>query len=462
MRLGPFEVTRRKAGGQSLITQWPTSVGSGWWPWLREGFAGQWQRGMATPLENAAIHPTFWGCVTLIAGDIAKMRPMLVQDDDDGIQREVTDPQFAVYRQVLERPNHYQNRIQFLMYWMLSKLTRGNAYALKIRDNRNVVTDLYLLDPTRVRPMIGPTGDVYYACGQDVLSQVDEASVVIPAREIIHDLMFPLYHPLVGLSPVYACGHSAMLALEHMTNASRFAKNGSMLGGLLVAPGQISADTAKRLEEHWNNNYAGAENAGKIAALGDGLKFETPELMTAVDSQVIEQLKWTDEKICATFHVPGYKVQVGPQPLNNNVDALAQEYYGQCLQIQIEGIELCLTEGLELKSGFEVELDVDCLQRMDATQKMESTTKGVIGGIFTPNEAREKYNLSPVKGGDVVLLQRQNWPIDLLGSDSAPPTPKASAEPTPAPTPTKDLMAQVCEAIERKSFSAGLCMRTSK
>jgi HK97 family phage portal protein len=423
-----WHLSRQKSS--DVITRFPPSSG-GWWPVLREGFSGAWQRGMQTPLTDAATHPTFWGCLTLIAGDIAKMRPMLMKADAHGIETEVAN---AAYSPVLDQPNHYQDRIQFLMYWMLSKLTRGNTYALKVRDNRNVVTDLYLLDPTRVRPLVSPNGDVYYALYQDQLAGIDEANIVVPAREIIHDRMFPIYHPLVGLSPVYSSGHAAILALEHTQNAMRFAKNGSMLGGLLVAPNQISEQTAKRLEEHWNKNYAGPENAGKIAAIGDGLKFETPDIMTSVDAQIIEQLKWSDEKICATFHVPGYMVQVGSPPLNNNVEALAQQYYSQCLQIHIESIELCLTKGLATEP-YEVELDIECLLRMDSLQKMEAATKGVIGGIYTPNEARAMFNLPPTKGGDQVFLQKQNWPLSELGSDAVTPTPAVPAVPAAAPAP---------------------------
>ena len=61
----------------------------------------------------------------------------MMSEDSDGIETEVDN---AAYSPVLRRPNHYQNRIQFYTYWMLSKLCRGNAYALKERDNRGVVT----------------------------------------------------------------------------------------------------------------------------------------------------------------------------------------------------------------------------------------------------------------------------------------------------------------------------------
>lgn len=443
VEIGGFslEAGRREkaAPGGDLITHFaPTNVG--FWPWLREGFAGAWQRGVAVPIQDAATHPTFWTCLTLIAGDVAKCRPMLMQEAD-GVE---TETQSAAFSPVLRTPNHYQNRIQFLEYWILSKLSRGNTFALKERDERGVVTALYLLDPTRCRPLVTPSGDVYYQLGQDLLSGVSEQSTVVPAREIIHDRMNTLYHPLVGLSPVYACGHAALLGLKIMRNTEVFAESGSMIGGLLVAPGKISEQTAKRLEDHWNANYAGAENAGKVAAIGDGLKFEKPNIMSALDAQIIEQLKWGDEKVCATLHVPPYMAGVGPLPSYNNVEALGLQYYSQCLQILFESLELCLTEGLAT-SPYEVEMDISGLRRMDSVQAMEEATKGVLGGIYKPNEARARRGLKPVPGGDQVYLQKQNWPLTKLGSDDQPTAaprpvaPEPAAVPMPAPEPAKAL-----------------------
>jgi HK97 family phage portal protein len=324
---------------------------------------------------------------------------------------------------------------------------RGNTYALKARDNRGLVTSLYLLDPLRVRPLVSPSGEVYYACQQDLLAELTEASLVIPAREIIHDIGFAPYHPLCGFSPVYACGHPAIQALTINRNATRLFNGGFQLGGILSAPGQISETTANRLEKYWQENYSGADNTGKIAVVGDGMKFDKPTVMSAVDAQVIDQLKWNDEKICAVHHVPPYKVGVGPLPSYNNVEALGQQYYGDCLQYYFESIELCLTEGLEqADAGYETEFCIEELDRMDSVQRMDVATKGVIGGVFKPDEARAKFNLPPVKGGDKVYLQRQNWPLEVLGSDvvsgaatqatpGQPPTAIPAAPPAAMPTP---------------------------
>jgi len=343
---------------------------------------------------------------------------------------------------------------------MLSKLMRGNSYALKARDARGIVTDLYLLDPLRVRPVVSTTGQVYYACQQDLLADITEANVVIPAREIIHDIGFAPYHPLIGFSPVYACGHTAMQGLTIVNNATRHFRQGSQVGGVLTAPGQISADTAARLEKYWQENYAGEANIGKVAVLGDGLKFEKPTVMSAVDSQLIDQLKWGDEKICSVHHVPPFMVGVGPLPSYNNVEALGQQYYGQCLQFYFESLELCLTEGLELERvGFEVEFDIGELDRMDSVQRMEVATKGVTGGVYMPDEARAKFNLPSVKGGDQVYLQKQNWPLGMLGTDTPPPpapanppamleAPKPPELPEPKELDRAELLAAVLRRLE--------------
>lgn len=430
MRVFGLSITRQKQ--QDLITHIPSSR-SGWWPVIRESFAGAWQRGIITSIEDAVTHPTFWSCVTLIASDISKGCLDLVKEDANGITAPAASSAFSP---VLYQPNHFQNRIQFLESWILSKLTRGNTYALKERDSRGVVTSLYVLDPMRVRPLVGPSGDVYYDCHQDLLSGLTDASLVIPAREIIHDRMNCLYHPLCGLSPVFAAGHSAMQALKIMSNSTRFFENGAMLAGLLVAPGEISEITQKRLEQYWNDNYGGSQNAGKIAVVGNAMKFETPKTASAVDSQLIDQLKWDDEKICATFHMPRHMVGVGPEPTYNNIEALTQQYYSQGLQYLVEALELCLEEGLGvLDAGYEIEYDTDALLRMDSATKMKTASDGVKGGIYTPNEARRRFNLPPIKGGDTVYLQEQDHSLQWLSERDAqgPPPINKPAPPVPPP-----------------------------
>jgi HK97 family phage portal protein len=278
---------------------------------------------------------------------------------------------------------------------------------------------------------------VYYQLDTDTLAGItpDERGLVtVPASEIIHDRMNCLFHPLVGTSPLFACALAARQGLAILNNSASFFENGAEPGGILVAPGAISDETAKRLKERWEANYGGV-NRGRIAVLGDGLKYE-PLTMTAVDAQLIEQLKMTSEIVCSVFHVPGYMVGVGTAPTYNNIESLSQNYYSQCLQSLIESFELCMDEGLALPPDFRTELDLDGLLRMDTATMVKTLVDGVGGGIVAPNEARKRLNMRPVKGGQTPYLQQQNYSLAALDERdrNAPFAPAAPAVPAnPAP-----------------------------
>src|SRR5688572_9379820 len=127
----------------------PESRG-GWYPIVRESFAGAWQSNVSTPITDVLSHPTVFACITLIASDIAKMRLELVREEDNDVWAPTDNPAFSP---VLREPNGWQVPFQFFQYWMISKLKTGNTYALKRRDQRGVVDALYVLDPARVRPL---------------------------------------------------------------------------------------------------------------------------------------------------------------------------------------------------------------------------------------------------------------------------------------------------------------------
>ena len=406
----------------------------GWWPRVSEPYSGAWQRNDSWENPTVLAHYAVYACVTLIANDIGKLRQRLMELDANGIWKETTSPAFSP---VLKKPNGYQNHIQFKQWWQTSKLTNGNAYGLKQRDQRGVVTAIYLLDPCRVLPLVTQDGSVYYQLSNDNLNRVGDG-VTVPSSEIIHDRMNCLFHPLVGVSPLYAAAQAACQSLKMQNDSSTFFENGSMPSGILSAPGAISDETAARLKAHWDSAYSGV-NRGKVAVVGDNMQFSQMK-MSATDSQLIEQFKLTAEMICTAFHVPPFKVGIGAMPAGTSKIAdLNQIYYSDCLQSLIEEYEACMDEGLALPSDYGVELDLDGLLRMDMGTLVETLGAAVGAGIMAPNEARYKLSMSPVEGGESCYLQQQNFSLASLSrrdnsEDPFGTSQPASAESTPAAT----------------------------
>ncbi|EFE1024050.1 phage portal protein, partial [Escherichia coli] len=146
-----------------------------------------------------------------------------------------------------------------------------------------------------------------------------------------------------------------------------------------------------------------------------------------VDAQTVEQLKMTAEIVCSVFRVPAYKIGVGQPPSSDNVEALEQQYYSQCLQTLIESIELLLDEALETGENESTEFDVTTLLRMDSERRMKTLGDAVKNTLLTPNEARKRENLPPLAGGDALYLQQQNYSLEALSRRDAREDPFASA-----------------------------------
>ncbi|EEG9570689.1 phage portal protein, partial [Escherichia coli] len=184
-------------------------------------------------------------------------------------------------------------------------------------------------------------------------------------------------------------------------------------------------ENAKKLKSNWDSGYTG-ENAGKTAILSNGAKYN-PTTFSPVDAQTVEQLKMTAEIVCSVFRVPAYKIGVGQPPSSDNVEALEQQYYSQCLQTLIESIELLLDEALETGENESTEFDVTTLLRMDSERRMKTLGDAVKNTLLTPNEARKRENLPPLAGGDALYLQQQNYSLEALSRRDAREDPFASA-----------------------------------
>lgn len=422
----------------------------GWFPLVNEPFAGAWQRNIVGTTENILTFAAVYACVTLKAHDIAKLRIKLMQVDGEGVWTETTN---SAYSPVLRKPNHYQTRIQFLEQWMASKFIHGNTYALKQRDNRGGenggnVRALYVLDPTRVKVQVAPDGSVFYALSVDPLSRLEQ-SVVVPASEIIHDLMCPLYHPLCGVSPLTACAVAALQGLRMQNHASEFAANGAVPSGTLSMPDEIDDDQAKEIQARWEAQFTG-NNVGRVAVLGFGMKYE-PMMMNAVDAELIKQLQWAAENVCTAHHVPPFMIGVGPPPAYNNIEALYQMYYAQALQNPIEQFELLMDEGLGMPHDLGVELDLDGLLRMDTGTKMEAAERAIKAGM-SPDEVRKRfYDLGSVPGGENPLIQQQNFSLEALAKRDASDDPFGTKQPTPTPAPAQ---APANDQASDKAFTA--------
>lgn len=382
-----------------------------WATIIREPFTGAWQRNCEL-VDLKETHFAVYRCVSVISQTIASVPFHVRRRESSGVWKPARQDNLD---RILLRPNHFQNGLQFVENWLQSKLYSGNTYVLKIRDSNGFVVKLIVLDPRRVKPLVAPSGDIYYQLDTDKLvgEGIPQSGITVPSSEIVHDLMYPS-HPLVGHSPLIACGYAVRNGLTIQRNSEAFFSNASQPGGILSAPGNISEETATALQqqfEEFTGDYAGA-----IAVVGDGLKFEQIGL-SAQDSQLVEQLKFTADQICAAFGVPAYKLGIGTAP-GSSIEAQALSFYNDCLAYHVEAMEHKFDEALELdqtkRDSFGIFWNQSQLFRMDTEARFKSYGEAIKSGWMAPNEARRSEDMDPVDGGDTPYLQQQNYSLKAL------------------------------------------------
>jgi len=451
MRIFGLEI-RRAEKALHAVSDW-----RGGWRRIHEPFTGAWQQNCEEKVGDILCYPALFACLNRIAGDIAKLPFQLQRLGTDGVWTSVDN---SAYSPVLRKPNHYQTQQQFREAWILSKLIHGNTYILKGRDDRGVVTRLYVLDPNRVMPMVSDTGDVFYQLNYPTADNLlprdyPADTVILPAREIIHDRFNCFHHQLIGVPPLCAAHWPAVTGLKILRNSSEFFANAAQPGGILTAPAGISDEDAEALKRFWRTR-----TPGHVEVLGADMKF-TAFAMKSADAQLIEQLRYTAEEICQPFGIKPYKIGVGQIPGGWKSDDVNVEYYGDTLSPLIEAMENLLDEGLGISMPLGVGLDTEPLWRMDEGKLADVETKLVQGMVKKPDESRRRLNLSPTPGGDTLWGQHQDYPLGMLAErddlNPAPVTQPETPEESELPEPEAEAAEQtraLLAAIEKRFAEA--------
>lgn len=435
---------------QSISTMLFGGVGAG----VRESFAGAWQKesrsSSATipdrsPLQFSAVYT----CINNISSDIAKLSMRILRSRQKGNGRE-PHPQHPL-NLLLRKPNNYQTSLQFLQRYLTSKLWTGNTYVLFFRDARGVVSSMHVLDPQTTVPALTEDGSLWYMVKADRLNGLTE-DLYIPARDILHDRAATLYHPLVGVSPLFAAAVSASIGNRISGHSDNFFKNMSRASGVISSPGEIPQPTADRLRKEWGANYSG-EGFGKVAVLGSGLEWKALT-MSAVEAQLIDQLRWSVEDIGRVYRVPAFMLGETKVTFRSG-EVASRMYFNQCLSYHIEAIEQCFQLKFELDTSTFVEFDLSPLFRMETDLRYETHQKALQSGIKSINEVREEEDLGPVKGGETPRLQAQYVPIDepnpLVQGNTPAPKPAPKPEPVDTPDP-EDIPAPEPKPAKKQLF----------
>ena len=390
-------------------------------------------------------------CVWAYVRAIAQLPGYHRVELDNGGTETITSSALA---RLLRSPNPYQTPSDFLVHLIRSLLLNGNSYWIAQRNDRAEVTALHWTDPRacRVRECTvqGQSySEMFYEIGANPLFEAQGKTWIVPARDVFHVKLATPRHPLVGetwlAATVTEMAQNAAINTSITQAATNMRPAGVIHTELQMTKAQI--DETKEIWKEAAKNLAG----GGVPILTRGLKFQ-PLTMSAEDQQVIDQQKMNDRKIAAVFGVPAILLGMTDTGTQKSAEAVMAEWLAAGLGWLINHIEVAIDQFVGLNDnsigrGREyTEIDTRALLRSAFKDRIEGLSKGVIGGIYSPNEARRLEGLPEAKDGDEPRVQQQVVPLSAWDMKPEPAL-------LPAPKPAEDEVADELPADQQTALA---------
>ena len=384
-RSGPNPVTKREGS---------------WWT------GGTWRRSsdpVTKPVDDeAALGLTaFYRGVTLIASTLASLPMHVFEENADGTRVPVDDR--AVYY-LTGRPNVEMRRRSF---WerVIADEVRGNAFIFVDKDGDDQPIGLWYLDRNRVR--VGRTTD-----GTKVY-EVDRERPMIDYRqggEIVH---IPNWgNGLVGYDPVRLASQAISLGLSAQEYASRTFSDGQIPPGLLITDAVLTEPQADAIKKRWRESHGGPNNQEDIGVLGSGAKFQ--QLSRDLDKMQMETLRrFQVQEIARLLGIPPHLLAdvAGSTSWGTGIEEQNRGLWSYTLLPHVGRIEEAIDDDLlvrELTRRY-CKFEPAGLLRGSTLQRYQAYRAA---DFMTPNEKRKLEDLPAVEGGDVILQQINQAPLD--------------------------------------------------
>ncbi len=359
--------------------------------------------GVDVNYTSAMRHNDVYTCVRIKAESLGQLPIQLYRHNADRKTRITSGREYKIFTQ---KPNAYQTWQDFIEQYVASLEIQGNFYA---EIKRNTYGNVYEIVPFRYQNNVSVEmdsyGRVYYTYSTNDGKGRVEKKTYAPSS-ILHVKLFTT-DGYRGLSPITQCARAVGVAIASETTAATMFEKGAKPAGVLQTDEVFDDDddSINRLRDQWQELYGGPDNSGKIAILESGLKFQSVSL-SAVDSQLLEQRKFTREQISSIFRVPLHMLQAASGMKYASVEGNNKSFYKDALMPLAIKLQNAINE--ILPENHTIKMDEKEFVRGDRESHVKTVKEELTAGFISINEGRIELGYQPVEGGDVFAVQTNN------------------------------------------------------
>lgn len=377
--------------------------------------------GVTVNERNALGFASVWACVLAISQDLAALPCQLYHNKPGGGKEQVSSHPASRVLNLQASP--LQNAMPFRMVMHATVLLHGNAYARIVYGPKYTIKAVYYKHPTQTE-VLQSDGRLYYRFAGD--STVYQDYEVLHLRGLCLD-----QNGILGLSVLSLHRENIGTGLAAQRTSARFYDNGAKVSGTLETEQKIDPVVAARLKAQFAEQYQGADNAGKVIVLEQGLSFNSIGLPPA-DAQFLDTRKFTAREVASMFRVPAHKMGDLERSTNNNIEQQGIDYVTNCLTPWAVSTEqeyqLKLLRTSEVDTHY-FKHNFNGLLRADATARATYYGKMTDIGAYSINEVRALEDMNGIgTPGDVRFVQVNRQTLENA----------MKAKPDPVPTQAPD------------------------
>lgn len=360
---------------------------------------------------------TAYRAKNIISDDVAKMPLQVMQRVGRNIQQVMPD---AVTRNMAYLLQISPN----LWGWTPFQFKKANIEWLLFYGNTYIWNpivgprQLLILPADRTLPVFDMDGNLWY---RHTFS--NQVPVYIPAVEILHLMINPDATGFMGRGVITFARETFGRQLAARKTQSKFFAQGFMPAAYIKMGGDLNKEAREKVRMAYEEQMSGSANAYRLAVFDNRVTEFSPIDIQLKDAQFLESIDATDRDICNFFGLPEHMLNRGKEAYNSN-----EQKYIEYLQGTLDAYLVPWEEGARIRWLSSAEqantyfrFVRESLLRMDSKARADAMAVHIQYGMMTPNEAREKEDLSAYPGGD-----RHYIPANLMtiggGNDASNPT----------------------------------------
>lgn len=354
----------------------------------RLGFFGNFAKQNVTE-DTALAIPAFDRAISIISQQIASIPFSVYNRDADG---SITEQRSHPLHKILNyAPSTLYNSFVFREQMIRRLFLKGNVLIDIKRNDVGRVTELRIVDEAYDKFLVD--GTVFFRISGDSK----------PRRydEVIH-LYINSRDDHYGRSIIRMHTDTLGRALSELYFAASYYSNGGQVSGVVESDKALDAKQLAELQQRIMDEYGGAENAGKIMALGHGFKYKA--MGNKYEDSDTGARQQTIQDIANITGVPVRFLSGQQGGTYNNAEQDNRAFVQYTLRPICERIEAEFNAKLfsdrDLGNKF-VQFDLSGLLRGDTAARVNYYRELYNIRAINPNEVRKIENIgAPYQGGD--------------------------------------------------------------